>query len=281
MSKKILPSKESKLSPRQTSILFAMVKEYCNSGKSIGSKELQEKYGFECSSATIRNELVALRKSGFLYQPFTNSSSRPTEKAYKIFINQLILGLQATHRQQQKLKQQILELEENQFKLNKELSRLLAGNTGGVGFAVDERSEDYAGIANLVNQPSEGRVVDILDFLDNLDNHKQHLLSSYKKDDLQAIDSKSSLQAYVGQENPILPLGKGYAMILAKIEPKDSQKSVVGLIAPPHLLARKKNLELVDAISKIFQPDKKAKKNSKPSSKSSIKPSNDQSTDKK
>jgi len=270
MSKKILPPRESKLSPRQTSILFAIVKEYCNSGKSIGSKELQEKYGFECSSATIRNELVALRKSGFLYQPFTNSSSRPTEKAYKVFINQLILGLQTTHRQQQKLKQQILELEENQFKLNKELSRLLAGNTGGVGFAVDERSEDYAGVANLVNQPSEGRVVDILDFLDNLDNHKQHLLSSSKKNnDMQVKDSKSNLQAYVGQENPILPLGKGYAMILAKIEHKGSQKSVVGLIAPPHLLARKKNLELVDAISKIFQPNKKSKEKSKPSSKSS------------
>jgi heat-inducible transcriptional repressor len=108
------------LTPRQRSLLFAVIKEYCETGQGVGSKEIKEKYSFEFSPATIRNEFVNLRDKGYLFQPFTNSSSQPTDKAYRVFINQLIDGLRVTNKQHLELKHKIQQLEHQQSSLNKE-----------------------------------------------------------------------------------------------------------------------------------------------------------------
>ncbi len=251
------------LTPRQRNILFAVVKEYCDHGQTLGSKELKDKYSFTFSSATIRNELVRLREMEFLYQPFTNSSSRPTEKAFKMFINQLIGGLQITSRQQSEMKKQLKQMQDKHAKLSKEISRLLALSSGGVGFTVSEKEEAYSGIGNLLKEPTEGKVGDILDFLDNLDSHKRHLLThdQTKKDIENDLgEYGKQLRTVIGSENPIIPLGKGYAMIATEVYLEDGEKTVVGLISPTHLLARKKNIELVESLSKILGSDKDSKK---------------------
>lgn len=256
-------STQSDLSQRQLNLLFSVIKEYCETGQTVGSKEIRDKYGFNFSSATIRNEFAALRELGFLFQPFTNASSKPTEKAFKLFVNQLIAGLQVTNRQQLELKQKIFELENQQNNLNKEISRLLALNGNGVGFAVDHNGESLSGIQNLLDSPTEGKVSDILNFLDNLDSYKKPLLEGKIGDEngiisLEDLDSKTTkkiskkrLKTTFGTENPTLPLGKGYALVATEVIVKGN-KSVVGIIAPTHLLARKKNLELMDGLSKVL-----------------------------
>lgn len=245
---------ETSLTPRQRSLLFAIIRDYCDSGIGVGSKELKDKYGFEFSSATIRGEISKLRDLGYLYQPFTNSSSQPTEKAFKVFINQLIVGLQVTSRQQQDLKKQIMDMEDKQVNLHKEISRLLAVQTGAVGFSVNQNTENISGIKNLLlTNPSESKVSDILDFLDNLDSYKGHLLNQQKQlpDKRTNSKEKNDLTTFIGGENPILPLGDGYAMVATEVY-VDNQKTVIGLITPVHVLARKKNLELMQTISKVL-----------------------------
>jgi transcriptional regulator of heat shock response len=246
---------QTKLTQRQRSLLFAIVKEYCDHGQSLSSLELKQKYGFSFSPATIRNEMVVLRDEGFLMQPFTNSSSKPTEKSFKLFINQLLVGLQVTSSQQQELRKQVLEMEKKQTNMAKEISRLLALSSGGVGFSVSSDGESIAGMGNLLTAQSEGKVSEILDFLDNLDSHKQHMLTS------EVVDSQlanlptfeaNNIKTLIGGENPILPLGKGYAMVSTEVYLEKNKKSVVGVITPIHLLARKKNLELIEAISVMF-----------------------------
>jgi transcriptional regulator of heat shock response len=243
---------DPELTTRQKNILFATIKEYCDSGQSAGSKELKDKYGFDFSPATIRNELVVLRERGYLFQPFINSSSKPTEKAFKLFINQLIVGLQVTSKQQHQLKKQLEEMEFKQSKLSKEITRLLAFQTGGVGFSLDADSENITGISNLLTTPGEGKVSEILEFLENLDTYKQFLLPSSEDFTLPDGETKSSIRAVIGGENPVLPLGRGYAMVTTEIYLDNNEKSVVGLITPIHLLAKKRNLELLDALSKLL-----------------------------
>ena len=271
----IKTSYNDNLTTRQKNLLFAVIKEYCDSGQNVGSKEIKEKYNFEFSSATIRNEFAALRKMGYLYQPFTNASSQPTEKAFKLFINQLITGLQVTTRRQKEMQMELQQMQEKQRALDKELSRLLSIQGSGVGFAVNSESETYSGVKNLITKPSQGRVEDILDFLDNLDKYKKPLLENSKHlenqirtitesgeidlDDLnqENLQSKQNqIKAYFGSENPVLPLGKGYAMIATDIYTGSKKdKSVIGLIAPTHLLAKKKNVELLEALSKSLNED--------------------------
>lgn len=273
MSKNQIQTKEN-LTTRQKNLLFAVIKEYCDSGQNIGSKEIKEKYNFDFSSATIRNEFAALRNMGYLYQPFTNASSQPTEKAFKLFINQLIGGLQVTTRRQKEMRIELERMQEKQKFLDRELSRLLSIQGSGVGFTVNSESETYSGVKNLITQPSQGKVVDILDFLDNLDVYKKPLLENPKHLDnqIQTITQqkgqdqelttasqqikKNHIKAYFGLENPVLPLGQGYAMIATDIFiGSEKEKSVIGLIAPTHLLAKKKNIELLEALSKSLNHD--------------------------
>ena len=123
------------LTSRQKNLLFAVVKEYCEFGQTVSSKDLKEKYGFEISPATIRSEFANLRDLEYLYQPFTNSSSQPTEKAFKLFISQLLSGLSSTFKQHLELKNEFAKMQKKQDNLEKEISRLLAIQTKSVGFA--------------------------------------------------------------------------------------------------------------------------------------------------
>ena len=79
-----------KLTDRQRLILGLVVQDYVNSAKPVGSKTLVTKYDLDLSSATIRNEMMALSDAGFLRQPHTSAGRIPTEDGYRFFVRQLM-----------------------------------------------------------------------------------------------------------------------------------------------------------------------------------------------
>lgn len=74
------------MTERQQKILEMIVKEYVDNPKPVSSKILARNLGF--SSATLRNEMMELEKTGYLNQPHTSAGRIPTEKAYRFFIGQ-------------------------------------------------------------------------------------------------------------------------------------------------------------------------------------------------
>ena len=78
------------LSERQEFLLGLIVREYVESAQPIGSKFLMEKFKLDFSSATIRNEMVALTESGYLRQPHTSAGRVPTEEGYRYFVQRLL-----------------------------------------------------------------------------------------------------------------------------------------------------------------------------------------------
>ena len=70
------------MNTRQQKILASVIEEYTNSAVPVGSKILVEKYGFEVSSATMRNDMASLEEEGFLHQPHISSGRIPTDKGY-------------------------------------------------------------------------------------------------------------------------------------------------------------------------------------------------------
>jgi len=78
------------LTDRQRLILGLVVQDYVNSAKPVGSKTLVKKYDLDLSSATIRNEMMALSDAGFLRQPHTSAGRIPTEDGYRFFVRQLM-----------------------------------------------------------------------------------------------------------------------------------------------------------------------------------------------
>ena len=91
-----------RLNPRQASILEAVVTEYIGTAEPVGSSHVASAPGVEVSSATVRSEMVALERDGYLVQPHTSAGRIPTDKGYRFFVDHLtepgILG-PTQHRQ--------------------------------------------------------------------------------------------------------------------------------------------------------------------------------------
>lgn len=78
-----------KLPERQEMILGLVVREYIETAQPISSKALVEKYHLGVSSATVRNEMVALTEQGYLRQPHTSAGREPTEAGYRYFVQRI------------------------------------------------------------------------------------------------------------------------------------------------------------------------------------------------
>ncbi len=73
---------------RQKSLLKEIVECYIKEVKPIGSKHLCDK--FNCSSATIRNEMAFLEKLGLLEKNHISSGRIPSEAGYKYYVDNLM-----------------------------------------------------------------------------------------------------------------------------------------------------------------------------------------------
>ncbi|KRL08292.1 heat-inducible transcription repressor [Liquorilactobacillus hordei DSM 19519] len=78
------------LTERQLLILEAIIQEYTTVGKPVGSKSLGEQLPMQVSSATIRNEMVALEHLGFINKEHSSSGRVPTLKGYRYYIDNLV-----------------------------------------------------------------------------------------------------------------------------------------------------------------------------------------------
>jgi heat-inducible transcriptional repressor len=78
------------LTNRQQHILWATIRHYIATAEPVGSKALIDEFDLGVSSATIRNVMSVLEKSGLLYQPYTSSGRVPSDSGYRIYVDQLI-----------------------------------------------------------------------------------------------------------------------------------------------------------------------------------------------
>ncbi len=78
---------------RKRLILEIVVDEYIKNGEPIGSKLMQQRLllrGMNVSTATIRNDMAALEKLGYLEQPHTSAGRVPSYLGYRYYISELM-----------------------------------------------------------------------------------------------------------------------------------------------------------------------------------------------
>lgn len=88
---------------RRAAILRAVVEGYIETAQPVGSAAVQRDTAVNVSSATIRNEMVALEQEGYLVQPHTSAGRIPTDKGYRHFVDSFLPApgpLDAARRQQ-------------------------------------------------------------------------------------------------------------------------------------------------------------------------------------
>ncbi len=73
---------------RRNSLLKEIVETYIKTAKPVGSKALCSK--FDCSSATIRNEMAILEDLGYVEKNHISSGRVPSEKGYRYYVENLM-----------------------------------------------------------------------------------------------------------------------------------------------------------------------------------------------
>jgi heat-inducible transcriptional repressor len=78
------------LNERKIKILEAIINDYIATGEPIGSRSIAKKYDLGISSATIRNEMSDLEDMGLIVQPHTSAGRIPSEKGYRLYVDELM-----------------------------------------------------------------------------------------------------------------------------------------------------------------------------------------------
>jgi heat-inducible transcriptional repressor len=113
------------LADRDRRVLEALVRCYIDTGEAVSSLWLATRGRFGVSSATMRNILARLEESGYVRQPHTSAGRVPTDRGYRVHVDQL-LSLRKAPRQAQEVEERIKRagtLDEALYEVSNELSR--------------------------------------------------------------------------------------------------------------------------------------------------------------
>jgi heat-inducible transcriptional repressor len=121
------------LNDRKYKILEAIINDYIQTAEPIGSRTIAKKYGLGISSATIRNEMSDLEDMGFIIQPHTSSGRVPSEKGYRLYVDNM-------------MPKRTLTDEETLF-----LQRMMISNINQIEYMMRETAK---AIAYLTNYPT-------------------------------------------------------------------------------------------------------------------------------
>lgn len=179
--------------------MAAVVREHAGTAEPVASDAMRQKAGLDLSTATIRNEMVALEKQGYLCQPHTSAGRVPTEAGYRYYVTHCLAKADvadvASDFMSDTSGTQGVALRDSEARL-KQLARELASEMREgvfVGFA--PQSTFYTGLSYLFDQP-EFESVDFVrhigDIVDNLDRIIAKLFE----------EVAPGVQVYVGSENP-------------------------------------------------------------------------------
>ena len=231
------------ITPRQAKILAAIVKENCEAGQPVASADLVEKYNFNVSSPTIRNEMQALEKMGYITQPHTSAGRVPTDKGFRYFVNQLMDRVKLTIKEQDTLKRELFKLQAAHMEMSRRLAKLLSEHSQQASFAIFPEEVSSVGLSNILDNPAlpAEDAKEIARFFDQLDEHAEGMLKDYEN---------KTAKAVIGKEIT-LSKNSDYSMIVSGLSLPSGKKGVIGLIGPKSM-KYEKNLSLMEYIAKLL-----------------------------
>lgn len=143
------------LTSRQTQVLKSLIDEYIEKAEPVGSESLEKKYGMGVSPATIRAEMCALTKIGYLRQPHTSAGRVPTPKAMKFYIDQLMDERHMSLADEVRVKENVMEGKNDVGKILEEATQSLAQTTRSLAIGAVDKEDKlwHSGFANVFANP--------------------------------------------------------------------------------------------------------------------------------
>lgn len=130
------------LDDRKKRVLQAIVEEYVNSAEPVSSSTIVKKHNIQCSSATIRNDMMELEQIGLLDKPHTSAGRIPSPKGYRFYVDKLLnsnnISFEEIKYIKSKLQSKVNELEE----LTKIVTNTLTEVTHYTSLAIGPKTEE-------------------------------------------------------------------------------------------------------------------------------------------
>lgn len=137
------------LDDRKAAILRAVVEEYIETAQPVGSAAVARARGMAVSPATVRNEMGALERDGYLVQPHTSAGRIPTDKGYRFFVDSIApTGGRLDPNQSQQVRTFFAKAHGELERMLSDTSRFLAGLTDYAAVVVRD-AEDPARVRSV------------------------------------------------------------------------------------------------------------------------------------
>lgn len=209
------------MTERQQMILSAIVEQYAEVASPVGSSLLAKVFGV--SSATIRAEMAELERLGYIAQPHTSAGRVPTDKGYRLYVNNLSENpsTEQRFRGERALAARVHDGGMPERTIRNAVDTLVE-LTQNLGLATIGNQLYMSGLSNLFGQPEfmhGGQVQQVAQLLDNLEPW------------LHEAAPNEPLSVYIGRENPIGRTA-GCTLIISKFQSPYSNRSYIGILGP-------------------------------------------------
>ncbi|HKK95724.1 MAG TPA: heat-inducible transcriptional repressor HrcA [Anaerovoracaceae bacterium] len=187
------------LSERKLKILQVIISDYVTCAEPVGSRSIAKKYDLGISPATIRNEMSDLEEMGYLTHPHTSAGRVPSDKAYRLYVNTLMMKTKLTKLEKniiaEKLKTDVSEFE----KRIQEAASVLSEITNLTSFALTPKhEEEVLKFIKLLPVDEKSVIMMIVSTQGKVTNTALKLDETYNSDSLELL-SKNMTYNYQGR----------------------------------------------------------------------------------
>ncbi len=176
------------LSERQLKILQAIISDFVNTAEPVGSRSLSKNHELGVSPATIRNEMSDLEEMGYLTHPHTSAGRVPSEKAYRLYVNELMAQTELSDEVKDVIAAQ---LRESMYEFDKTIERaahILSEITNLTSFAMTPKKDsDLLKYINLLPVDERTVVLMIVSESGKVSNTALHINTPYTEEGLQLL----------------------------------------------------------------------------------------------
>ncbi|MFA5854786.1 MAG: DeoR family transcriptional regulator [Candidatus Gracilibacteria bacterium] len=216
---------------RKKQILNAIVEHFIKTAEPVGSKTIILTYNFKISPATVRNDMASLEEEGFITQPHTSAGRIPTDKGYRIYVDELVdfdrartlaretLGALMNHKRALSAKQRVHDA-----------VHLLSQASPNMAFATIPENDRtfFMGLSHLLRQPEfmevPMRACQVMEVIED----QNTFLSSLKN-----LEIDAEPRILIGEEN-ILSGIESCSLIVSAYE-YDGFRGIIGLLGPKRM----------------------------------------------
>lgn len=233
---------------RKKLVLNAIVKHFIETAEPVGSNTILISYQFHVSPATIRNDMAALEESGLIYQPHTSSGRVPTDKGYRVYVDEM-----ADYKKAREDALKTLSLVRQKHAVEKVRERLhdgvslLARATNLVSFATtpDNPRTFFLGMSNVLRQPeflnNSAQACEVMEMFERRDNFVNTLNN---------LEITDKVRTFIGEEN-ILPQIQSCSIIVTRYN-QEGFTGYFGLLGPKRM-NYPFNIVMLEEVKKLLE----------------------------